>query len=177
MPRPKLTRPQIGELANWVAAYVEEQRAAFQAKARPIGPEHRKLLQGFFPLDILDSARVVRGRASVPSFYSRLRAMGIPNAPPFSEMAGITFRDVVVHAELLTPSLLFHELVHAVQYKHLGLQGFAERYVRGFLTGGSYEEIPLEKQAYELEARFSADRAALFSVEAEVQQRIRLNEI
>jgi hypothetical protein len=47
--------------------------------------------------------------------------------------------------------------VHAVQYWQLGLQGFAEHYVRGFLSGGSYEEIPLEKQAYELEGRLVKD--------------------
>jgi hypothetical protein len=78
-----------------------------------------------------------------------------------------------VHIEPFTLPLLFHELVHAVQYKHLGLQGFADAYVRGFLTGGSYEEIPLEKQAYELEGKFSANSAATFSVEDDVRDRIR----
>jgi hypothetical protein len=68
-------------------------------------------------------------------------------------MVGITFQDVVVHVEPLTTPLLFHELIHAVQYKHLGLSGFAKHYGHGFLTGGSYEEIPLEKQAYGLEER------------------------
>jgi hypothetical protein len=81
-----------------------------------------------------------------------------------------------VHVEPLTEALLFHELVNAVQYK-LGLRGFAEHYVRGFLRGGSYEEIPLEKQAYELEARFAEDRDTGFSVEAEVKLRMRLNRI
>jgi hypothetical protein len=117
-----------------------------------------------------------RGRPSEPSFYPQLRTMGIQNAPAFSQMAGITFQDVVVHVEALTEELLFHELVHAVQYKHLGLQGFAERYVRGFFTGGSYEEIPLERQAYELEARFSAGPHTAFSVEADVERRIRSNQ-
>jgi hypothetical protein len=88
-------------------------------------------------------------------------------------MAGITFEDVVVHVEPLTTSLLFHELVHAVQYKHLGLNGFAKRYVRGFLTGGSYEEIPLEKQAYGLEDRFIRDPSRPFSVEQDVAEWIR----
>jgi hypothetical protein len=88
-------------------------------------------------------------------------------------MAGITFEDVVVHVEPLTTSLLFHELVHAVQYKHLGLNGFAKHYVRGFLTGGSYEEIPLEKQAYALEDRFSRDPSRSFSVEEDVAGWIR----
>jgi hypothetical protein len=36
------------------------------------------------------------------------------------------------------------------------LEGFARRYVRGFLNGGSYEAIPLEMNAYESDARFAA---------------------
>lgn len=170
-----LPETQIGQLATWIAAYIAEQRNAFHGNAHPIGSEQKLALQLFFPADVLDKVRVVRGRAAEPSFYSQLRAMGIRNAPPFSDMAGITFQDVVVHVEPLTLSLLFHELVHAVQYKHLGLQGFAERYVRGFLTGGSYEEIPLEKQAYALEGRFSATPVAAFSVEDDVKNRIREN--
>jgi len=62
-----------------------------------------------------------------------------------SETAGITFQDLIVHVERLTPSLLFHELLHAVQHKHLGLERFAERYVLGYLDRGSYEEIPPKK--------------------------------
>jgi hypothetical protein len=87
-------------------------------------------------------------------------------------MAGITFQDVVVHVEALTLPLSFHELVHTVQYKHVGLQGFADGYVRGFLTGGSYEGIPLEKQACELEGKFSADAAATFSVEDDIRNKV-----
>lgn len=172
---PHLTERQIGELVGLVGGYIAEQRSAFHHRARPIEAHHKRTLQSFFPADVLDTVRVIRGRAAEPSFYSHLRAMGIRNAPPFSEMAGITFQDVVVHVEPLTRSLLFHELVHAVQYKHVGLPGFADRYVRGFLTGGSYEEIPLEKQAYELEGRFAADPEATFSVEEDVKERIRLN--
>jgi hypothetical protein len=169
-----LPEKQIEQLVTWVAGYIAEQRAAFRGKARAIGSEHKEVLQLFFPADVLDAVRVVRGRAAEPSFYSQVRAIGIRNAPPFSDMAGITFQDVVVHIEPLTLPLLFHELVHAVQYKHLGLQGFADAYVRGFLTGGSYEEIPLEKQAYELEDRFAANAGATFSVESDVKDRIRL---
>jgi hypothetical protein len=171
---PSFTESQIEKLAAWVAGYIAEQRTTFHMKAQPIKLEHKRVLQPFFPSDVLDSVRVARGRAAEPSFYSQLRAMGIRNAPPFSEMAGITFQDVIVHVEPLTLPLLFHELVHAVQYKHLGLQGFADAYVRGFLKGGSYEEIPLEKQAYELEGRFAHDQGATFSVEDEVRDRIRI---
>ena len=91
-------------------------------------------------------------------------------------MAGTTFQDVVVHVEPLTMPLLFHELVHAVQYKHLGLNGFAKCYVCGFLTGGAYEEIPLEKEAYGLQARFSQNPSMPFSVEGDVKEWIRRNQ-
>ena len=130
-------------------------------------------MSAFSPDDVLNTVRITRGRAKEPSFYTRLRAMGIRNAPSFSDMAGVTFQDVVLHVDALTEKLLFHELIHVVQYKHLGLRGFAELYVRGFLNGGSYEEIPLEKQAYALEAKFSASPEDPFSAEADVVARIR----
>ena len=64
---------------------------------------------------------------------------------------------------------LFHELVHVVQYSQLGLHEFAAKYVTRFLTGGSYEAIPLEMNAYELDARFASAPLNGFSVETEVQ--------
>jgi hypothetical protein len=90
--------------------------------------------------------------------------------PDFSLMAAITFVDTVVSHEPFTQRLLFHELVHVIQYKKLSLLEFAAKYVRGFLSGGSYESIPLEMNAYELDARFAAAPASAFSVEAEVQE-------
>jgi hypothetical protein len=177
MPFPKLSDTQIDQLAGMVSAYIAEQRVAFGKKALPIPEEHIERLQAFFPADVLAAVKVTRGRAPEPGFYTLVRMMGIRNAPSFSEMAGITFQDVVVHAEPLGLQLLFHELVHAVQYKHLGLDGFASRYVRGFLSGGSYEEIPLEKQAYELEGRFAANPTAVFSVEDDVKHRIELHQL
>jgi hypothetical protein len=172
MPLPEFSDKQIDQLAGFVARYIADQRNAFLKKAQPIESAQQERLREFFPADVLSTVRVVRGRASEPSFYPMLRMMGINNAPAFSEMAGITFQDVVVHVEPLTEQLLFHELVHAVQYKHLGLEGFARLYVRGFLTGGSYEEIPLEKQAYELEARFAANPKSHFSVDLDVKKRM-----
>ena len=174
MPLPKLSAKQVSEIAGWVAGYIADQRQTHRPKAEPLSHKHRVQLERFFPQDVLSSVRVIRGKACDPPFYSKLSALGIRNARSFSAMAGVTFQDVVLHVEALTPRLLFHELVHAVQYKHLGLEGFAERYVNGFLRGGSYEGIPLEKQAYELEARFAQWPSEGFSVEEAVTQRIRL---
>jgi len=173
----KLSESQIGQVAKSIAAYIAEQRSTFESKAEPITTDHKTVLQPFFPSDVLSQTRVVRGRANEPAFYSQLRLLGIRNAPAFSEMAGITFQDVIVHVDSLSPTLLFHELVHVVQYKHLGLAGFADRYLRGFLSGGSYEEIPLEKQAFELEGRFAQSPNGVFSVEEDVLNRIHLNRL
>jgi hypothetical protein len=84
-------------------------------------------------------------------------------------MAAITFVDTIVSHESFTNELLFHELVHVVQYEKLGLADIAHKYVRGFLGGGSYEVIPLEVNAHQLETRVAAAPAGPLSVEAEVQ--------
>lgn len=89
--------------------------------------------------------------------------------PDFSEMAAITFVDTVVSHDPFTNKLLFRELVRVVQYEKLGLTEFAAKYVTGFLSGGSYEAIPLEMNAYELDARFAGAPTRPFSVEATVQ--------
>lgn len=89
--------------------------------------------------------------------------------PDFALMAAITFVDTVVSREPLMDRLLFHELVHVVQYQKLGLPEFAAKYVTGFLTGGSYEAIPLEVNAHELDARFAAAPTKPFSVANEIQ--------
>jgi len=67
-----------------------------------------------------------------------------------------------------TDGLLFHELVHVEQYRQLGVPRFSELYVRGFLTGGGYEGIPLERNAYALGARFEANLQERFSVSDDV---------
>jgi len=176
MPAPKLPEELIRVAAGKVADFISAQRAIFQSNAAPIAPDDKVALQPFFPLKLLDEVRVVRGKISDPPFYAQLRSLGIRNMPAFSDLAGITFVDVVVHTQPLTRPLLFHELVHVVQYRHLGVAGFAELYVRGFLTGGSYEEIPLEKQTYELEERFMQNDEA-FSVDEDVQRRRKLSQL
>ena len=82
-------------------------------------------------------------------------------------MAAITFDDVVVFHDPLTPQLIFHEMVHVLQYRLLGIEEFARLYVRGYLQGG-YDGTPLEVCAYQLDGRFIMGSVG-FDVEAEVQ--------
>jgi hypothetical protein len=110
-------------------------------------------------------------RVGNPPFYGELMKMGFETAslPDFSLMAAITFVDTVVSHEPFTDRLLFHELVQVVQYEKLGLEQFAAKYVKGFLSAGFYEAMPLEVNAYGLDARFAAAPAKEFSVASGVQ--------
>ena len=171
------TQLRDGEIAwiiQQVAEYVERQRETYRGRAVPLDGHQRLAVQAFFPASTLNAARVIAlaaERVSNPPFYPELHRMGFePSAlPNFSLMAAITFVDTVVSHEQFTDRLLFHELVHVIQYEKLGLKGFASKYVRGFLRGGSYEAIPLEANAYELEARFATAATTPFSAEDEVQ--------
>jgi hypothetical protein len=167
----KLPPAMISQMASMVEDYIASSRKKFATQAAPLTNAQRAAMQPYFPAEVLDSTRlcVLRGtRVSNPSMYSMAKMMGIRNLPDFSEMAAITFVDVIVFHEEFTDALLFHELVHAVQYAQMGLKGFATRYVNGFIQGGSYKEMPLEKSAYLLEVRFREGQ--LFAVDDEVRQ-------
>ena len=175
MPAPNLSASQISWITELVAEYISAQRKRHKAKALPLTKKQHNTMQPFFPASVLKSARLFtsKARLSNPGFYSELTSTGLePDyLPDFSEgMAAVTFQDVIISYEPFTDQLLFHELVHAVQYEKLGLHKFAERYVHGFLEGGGYDGIPLEINAYGLDARFARNPAKHFSVEIEVEK-------
>ena len=169
----KLSPAMISQLATVMEDYISGSRKKFASQAAPLTDAQRAMLQPFFSSEILESARlcVLRGsRVPNPSIYSMAKLMGIRNLPDFSGMEAITFVDVIVSHEEVSDAQLFHELVHVVQYAQLGLKEFASRYVNGFFQGGSYEEVPLEKNAYSLEGRFSQAPRQVFSVADEVRR-------
>src|SRR5208283_3841846 len=91
-----------------------------------------------------------------PPFRQAAHHIGLELPHP-SHIAAITFDYVIASRQVLYPRLLFHELVHVVQFRLLGVTTFARLYTRGFLSGGSYLAIPLERCASDLEFRFDAD--------------------
>jgi hypothetical protein len=171
MPSPQLTADQIAEVSSLVAVYINAQREKALPLAVPLSPEQRASMDGFFLQQLLDTTRLkvlTESRVENPPFYVPLRRMGFTNLPSFSTMAAVTFCDVVVSHQPFSDGLLFHELVHVEQYRQLGIQRFAELYVRGFLSGGGYDGIPLEINAYDLGGRFERSPLARFSVADEV---------
>jgi hypothetical protein len=163
----------ISQLVTMVEDYINNSQKKYAPQAGPLTDAQRAAMQPFFPAAVLDSARlcVLHGtRVSNPSMYAMAKMMGIRNLPDFADMAAITFVDVIVSHEEFTDALLFHELVHVVQYAQMGVKEFAADFVSGFVQGGSFEEIPLEKKASALEARFRKNSGEPFSVDDEVRQ-------
>jgi len=160
--------------------WVESQRDAHRSSARDLTKTERSALAPFFDINILNLAKIkmVPGIEN-PGFYSELEDMKVPGLLDFSTAAGITFRDTIVLSELYSwgssvpGSLIFHELVHVVQYDILGVAGFIERYVRGWTENGlDYFAIPLEIHAFELQRLYETSGKQDLSVEAEVVRRL-----
>ena len=107
-----------------------------------------------------------------PPFKQEAIERGIPpHAVDFSWTAGLTLDDLVLlsthpkHAQEDYDAIIFHELVHVVQYDLLGLEEFMARYVYGFrAVGWIYPTIPLEVTAYFYASKFQANRREPFSV-------------
>lgn len=169
---PDLNEHLVQFIIRSVAEYISEQRTALSGEARRLSAEQRYAVERFFDDALLKVIHIViltDRHVENPSFYPLLlRKVGF-DIPDFSTMSAITFGDVIVSHGPLADDVLFHELVHAEQYRQLGVPRFAEHYVRGFLKGGSYYGIPLELNAFELEKRFGTDRAHSFSVATEVR--------
>ena len=163
-------------------AWAQTQRDLHRPASRPLTVPEKAAFGPFFDAQILDSARVCRVPViGNPGFYANLEAMGIPAPLDFTTSQGITFIDTILvsdrehpPAELLEP-LLFHELVPVVQYHVLGRDAFVERYVHGWAENGQdYFRIPLERDAYALQARFEALPKQGFSVQTEVHRQLGL---
>jgi hypothetical protein len=170
-----LSAAQVEWVVQQVIAYIGQQRHAYRPGAAPLGMSQKTAMRPFsqslFSIR-LDWLSLWGSGSIIPRFYVELTKMGFEAVSllDFSLMAAITFVDTVVSHEPFTDRLLFHELVHVVQYEKLGLEEFAAKYVRGFLSGGSYEAIPLERNAYGLDSRFAKMPSSVFSVADEVQR-------
>lgn len=178
--QPALSPEQSASFTQAVAQYIRAQREQYYPQATTLA--FSELWSRFFSATDLQRIRAVqpaaqrRGggeelRVPNPPFYAELEQLGFTGLPDFSTMPAITFDDVVVFHDPLTPQLIFHEMVHIVQYRLLGVDEFARLYVLGYLQGG-YEGTPLEVCAYELDGRFIMGSVG-FDVEAEVKSWIK----
>jgi len=125
-----------------------------------------------FSAALLDRVKIVAldgQRIPNPPFYEEYRALGFVNLPEVSHMNSLTFLDLVVFHEKVTERCLFHALVHSVQFEVLGLERYANLFVRSFVNTRFHFSVPLEAHAFSLESKFASAPASRFSVEDQVR--------
>jgi hypothetical protein len=172
----------IAFLTPKAEAWIVQQREMHRPAATRLPNSILDVLTPFYARATLERARFrLVERIDNPPFYNELSAAA-PSIEliDFEQMAGITFDDTVLirgssNSEIDATSLIFHELVHVAQYERLGVPGFARRYVRGWAENNmQYGAIPLERDAYVLQARF--ERRDRFVVEAMVAHQLSMRD-
>jgi len=141
-----------------VESWIDKTLADHAAQARPVSELAKEYgftrLQEFYSPETLARMKVVVvDKVPMPP----LSKMGIHGFREFERMkaGGVTYKDTyfVKKSEVTRESLHFHELVHTIQWDHLGFRPFMAAYAGGLGEKG-YENSPLETMAYDLEKHF-----------------------
>jgi len=122
-------------------------------------------LSSYFPVTLLQAARVAAVR-SIP--FPPVAELGLPEFQAMSTMplGGITFGHMFFALDSqLNESLCFHEMIHVVQWKALGVDDFLLTYGVGILQRG-YDQSPLEAIAFAAQTLFETGAGIPALVEA-----------
>ncbi len=162
--------PAAANVLAWPVAWlIRHQRDRLRDRGTALTADAKAQLRPYFAATDLDRVRILEtDRLPIPDlpFRRTARRIGLEFLDR-KQIAAITFDDVIAAQQPLRPPLLFHELVHVVQFRLLGVTAFARLYTRGFLATRSYAQIPLERCARDLESRFETGPSP-FNVESEV---------
>lgn len=145
-----------------VRGWIEKKLDDHKAQARPVASYEFSRLSHFYSAETLSSTFVIEvPEVPVPP----LADLGLPGFAEFQngKYDGITFLDsyFVRTNERSRESLHFHELVHVIQWQHLGPDRFLAAYAAGYMLAKSqqkdpYRDNPLEVMAYDLQAEFDS---------------------
>ena len=163
---------QIAQAAGWLSTYLQQQRDHYLPVAGPLTSQMKALMWPYFSHELLDLVRVIElqgARVPVPGFYADVRALGF-DPPELTHMDSVTFLDVIAFNLCLSERALFHALVHAVQVHVLGLERYAELWVKGFVRTRTHFTVPLEVHAFTLASKFLRPMTEKFSVEDQVRR-------
>jgi hypothetical protein len=174
----KFTTLELAALVVEASSWLMQQRSEFLPSGAPLSSTQKTKLSPFFTAEILEAVRIVNlsktGRTiPYPPFYERVRDGGHRVVPDSAHMAAIPFVDVAVFNNEPTLRTIFHTLVHVTQFAVLGLEKAMECYLRVLNESGLWMVVPLEEQAYRMDARYTRDPTDLFSVEEEIREWLR----
>jgi hypothetical protein len=173
MNRQEFTEASIAEMVAGVIVYYRQERELYVRHSEPLAANLRAKLQPYFSEELLGRLKTITltggARIPPPYFYAQAKEMSGGRFPDFVHMASFAYIDVIVFHDEIEPRGLFHGTVHAAQMAILGFEKYIDPYVRGFVKNLSWLAIPLEEQAYKLDARYAENPADIFPVEDEIK--------
>lgn len=147
----RLLQQKLPEVKAWIDSIL----SAHVAQSRSVASLGLPRLGSYYSTALLASVHAIPV-AHVPA--PPLASMGLTGFDEFENLdaGGITYLSsfFVRHGHERDESLHFHELVHVVQWLHLGPERFIMAYALGHLPCGGYHTNPLEVMAYTLQACF-----------------------
>ena len=154
--------PKLPLLRTWI----EDLLKRHAAESKPLAHYAPQRISAYFPKQTLDSVRVVK----VPKLpIPPLSALGLSQFADFEngDYAAITYLNTyfMVDGVIRNEGVHFHEIVHTVQWTHLGVDRFILAYAIGLMQFG-YVDSPLEVMARKYEQKFQT--GTLFSAEDEI---------
>ena len=141
-----------------VKTWIDELVAAHTPRSRPVADAGFPRLHGYFPKSVLDDVRVVTVKR-IP--FVPFADFGLAEFANLEQMAvsGVTYAGLCfVHESMLTESVCFHEIVHALQWKTLGWK-YLLTYGVGLIEHG-YARSPLEAMAFDFQSAFDRGEPA-----------------
>lgn len=154
-----------------VLGWINSVLGKYESESRAIATIHFPRLPLYFSNSLLNTTKmVVVDRVPVPP----LSALGLGILADFEKRNydGITYIDTFFINRLNSSneSLVFHELVHVIQWGHLGVEKFLTVYAMSLIQKG-YDNSEFEVMAREHQARFDRDTMP-YDVASEVRYQL-----
>jgi hypothetical protein len=128
-----------------------------QAQMEPIPVAQFERLKGYYPNTLLQRVkRVIVDRCPIPP----LSFTGIPQLGEIEtwDIKGIPWENTIfIRRDLADWDVVhFHEMLHIIQWEHLGTERYLTAWAIGTITQG-YRDNPLEEMAFRHQARFETE--------------------
>lgn len=171
---------QLLSLAAGVSGplWVNHRKFEYRPGSRYLSENEKVALAGFFSEELLEQVRVAEvGCIKAPWVCRAAAKVRVARSVWPELLAGLALDDLIVVRQEGTKEtpmpLLFHELVHVVQYRVLGVRGFTRTYIREWAKAGfDYLSLPMEMDAFEMQARYQERPEDRFKVEEVVRARL-----
>jgi hypothetical protein len=163
-----LGRVPLALLVDQGCRWVKEVRGRYDGAGEAVSLVGPPGLEDYFPPEVLARTRIILV-AALPE-WPLLRLLPFP---PLPSPGGLTLGDLLfIRSDPgPAPAIVFHGMVHAVQWAVLGTPGFIGHHLGGMVDGG-HRRHSLEGIAFQLTGRYLLRPGDPFDVEAEVRARL-----